>query len=206
MVPDFDAARAYGLDRLERELAPFLAYHNLWHTRDEVLPRAVWLARRLGVNGCDLQLVQLGAVYHDIGFTVTTDEHECAGSHIAAEVLPRFGLSLAHVAAVQSMIMATKLPQSPHNLLEQIVADADLDSLGRDDFVPRSHALRRELESRGMPSTDEQWYERQLAFLEGHRFFTSAARELRDDGEWSNTELTRRLLAEARNGRRRPPG
>jgi predicted metal-dependent HD superfamily phosphohydrolase len=200
MTPDFAAARNYAVDRLARQLAPFLTYHNLWHTRDEVAPRAIWLAKSLGVTGVDMQLVELGAVYHDIGFTVTTDEHECAGAQIAGSVLQRFGLSLAQIAAVQSMIMATKLPQSPHNLLEQIVADADLDSLGREDFASRSRALRKELTARGMPSTDAEWYERQLAFLESHDFFTSAARSLRGEGERRNTDLTRGLLAEARNG------
>jgi uncharacterized protein len=201
MSPDFAAAREYALQRLEHDLAPYLTYHNLWHTRDEVLPGAIRLAHMLGVDGVDLRLVELGAVYHDIGFTVTTDEHERAGSLIAGNVLPRFGLPMSQVAAVQSMIMATKLPQSPKDLLEEIVADADLDSLGRDYFARRSLDLRSELKARGMPSTDEQWFERQLAFLEGHRYFTTAARSLRDDWERRNTDMTRRLLEQARNGR-----
>lgn len=156
---------------------------------------------QLGVSGDDLRLVELGAVYHDIGFTVTTDEHECAGARIAGSVLPRFGLTMSQTAAVQSMIMATKLPQSPRNLLEEIVADADLDSLGRRDFCARSLALRRELARRGMPLSDRDWYARQVAFLEGHRFFTSVARSARDAAERENRELTRALLAEAGNGR-----
>jgi uncharacterized protein len=178
-------------------LAPFLTYHSLWHTRDEVLPGAVRLSEMMGVEGLELQLVELGAVFHDIGFVVTSVEHELAGARIAGDVLPSFGLSLAEVAAVQSMIMATELPQSPRNLLEEIVADADLDSLGRPDFVSRGLALRRELVARGTESTDAEWYARQLAFLEGHHYFTAAAQALREEGEGRNTDLTRRLLAEA---------
>ena len=191
---DCAAAKCYALRRLERELAPFLTYHNLWHTRDEVAPTALRLAGELGVNGRALQLVELGAVYHDIGFVATTDEHEQAGAEIAGKVLPRFGLSPAEVAAVQSMIMATKLPQSPRNLLEEIVADADLDSLGRVDFAPRSLALRAELAARGMPSGDREWYARQLQFLDAHHYFTSAAQSLRGEGERRNTKWVRRLL------------
>ena len=197
---DFAGACEYALGRLKRELAPFLTYHNLWHTRDEVVPVALRLADMMGVNGRERQLVVLGAVYHDIGFVVTMDEHEQAGAEIAGEVLPRFGLSCAEVEAVRGMILATKLPQSPHNLLEEIVADADLDSLGREDFAPRSLALRAELVARGMPSSDEEWYARQLQFLESHSFFTAAARSLRDAGERRNTELVRRLLAESLRG------
>ena len=197
MPPDFEGAKKYALGRLERELDPALTYHNLWHTRDEVLPGARRLAAMMGADGRDLGLIELGAVFHDIGFVVTMDGHESAGAEIAGRVLPSFCLSPADVAAVQSMILATKLPQSPRGLLEEIVADADLDSLGRRDFVPRSLALRTELTARGMSFTDEEWYARQLRFLESHRFFTAAARSSRSEGECGNTDLVRRLLAEA---------
>ncbi len=201
MPPDFEGAKRYALCRLKNELAPFLTYHNLWHTRDEVLPQAVRLARMMGVSGRDVEVVELGAVIHDIGFVVTTDEHERAGAEIAGKVLPRFGLSGAEVEAVQSMILATKLPQSPRNLLEEIVADADLDSLGREDFTSRSLALRAELEARGMPSSDEEWYARQLQFLQSHHYFTSAAQRLRGEGERRNIDAVRRLLTDASSRR-----
>ena len=149
------------------------------------------------IEGRSLQLIELGAVYHDIGFVVTTDEHERAGAEIAGNVLSAFGLSIADVQAVQSMIMATKLPQSPRDQLEEIVADADLDSLGREDFGARSLALRNELVTRGMSFTDAEWYARQLTFLESHHYFTAEARSLREEGEDRNTDLMRRLLARA---------
>ena len=195
--PDFEQAQHYALDRLERELSPKLVYHSLRHTRDDVLPAAERLAPVEGVAGEELLLLRTAAVYHDIGFVKQRVDHEDVGARIAAEVLPRFGYNPAHIAAIGGMIMATKLPQSSRTLLEKILADADLDVLGRDDFLTRNQDLRAELAAYGTLATDEQWYTNQLKFLEGHRYFTAAARSLRDPQKQKNIAALRVLLAKA---------
>ena len=184
--PDFDRARQYVFSRLEQKLSPKLVYHSLWHTRDEVLPASERLAALESVAADDLILLYTGALFHDIGFVLQRVNHEDMGAQIAAEVLPGFGYNPAQIAVIDGMIMATKLPQSPHTPLEEIVADADLDVLGREDFIPRNQALREELAVFGSTTTDEQWYSNQLKFIESHRYFTSAARALRDDQKKKN--------------------
>ena len=92
------------------------------------------------------------------------------------------------------MIMATRLPQSPVNLLEEILADADLDSLGREDFWVRSQALRDEIAAFGTNSTDLEWYQGQFNFLTSHRYFTAEARLLRNVQKKKNVdEIIQRL-------------
>ena len=186
--PDTEGALRYALSRLERELAPELTYHNLWHTAEDVLPAAQRLAALMGVSPEDARLLEIGAAYHDIGFVVRRQEHERAGAEIAAQVLPGFGFTSEQVAAVQGMILATRLPQSPRTPLEEILADADLDVLGREDSLARSQVLRAELASFGAPVAETEWYRRQLKFFREHRYFTSAARSLREEGERRNIE------------------
>ena len=53
------------------------------------------------------------------------------------------------------MIMATKIPQSPKNYLEQILCDADLDYLGRDDFYDIGGTLFKELKTYNVLDTEE---------------------------------------------------
>jgi uncharacterized protein len=101
-------------------------------------------------------LLRTGALYYDIGFVERTADHEAVSTWIAARVLPRFGYSPEQVLIIQGIIMATRLPQSPHTLLEEILADADLDVLGRDDFFSRGQALRAEREALGKLVSDEQ--------------------------------------------------
>ena len=89
--------------------------------------------------------------------------------------------------------MATQLPQSPRTLLEQIVADADLDVLGREDLATRNQALRDELAASGTQISDEGWLASQLQLLESHHYWTAAARSLRDAGKQRNLEMLRSL-------------
>jgi len=44
------------------------------------------------------------------------------------------------------MIMATKIPQSPKNVCEQIICDAYLVHLVREDYIENSNCLLQEIE------------------------------------------------------------
>lgn len=193
--PHFEQAKWYALKRLERELPPVLFYHSLAHTRDDVLPAAERLAAMEGVEGEVLLLLRTAALYHDIGFVEHHVDHEVAGVRIVEDVLPGFGYSPSQVQTVRNLIMATQFPQSPHTLLEEILADADLDVLGREDFWARNQALRDELAALGSPFTDEDWYGSQLKFIQEHRYFTRAARALRARGKQKNIEAMKQYLA-----------
>ncbi len=192
--PDFESARRYALERLERELAPGIIYHSPVHTHD-IVPAAERLAALESVTGDDLLLLRTAAYFHDLGFVIQYQNHEGASAQIAAQVLPGFCYSQEQVDAIVGMILATRLPQSPHNLLEELLADADLDVLGRDDFMPRNRDLQTELAAMGRPTTEQEWYRSQLNFLQSHRYWTSAARRLRDSGKQANIAALERLLA-----------
>jgi uncharacterized protein len=192
--PDFEKAKQYVLQRLEQELAPDLYYHSLEHTQDDVWPAAKKLGELAGVQGEDLLLLQTAALYHDIGFVKQNFDHETASAQIVQETLPRFGYSAGQIQRITDLIMATKLPQSPKNLLEELMADADLDVLGRDDFFISTLKLRSELEAYGRPTTLKEWYTIQLNFLQSHTYFTAIARSLRLAQKQQNIEGLKELL------------
>ena len=87
-IPEYSRAIAYSLARLERELAPELTYHNLWHTREGVMPACLQLARLTGLGEQEMHLLEVAAAFHDIGFTESSANHELVGARIAAQVLP----------------------------------------------------------------------------------------------------------------------
>jgi uncharacterized protein len=192
--PNVEGAIAYALNRLAVELAPDMTYHSLWHTRDDVIPAASRLAELAGLSGAERGLLQVGAAYHDLGFTEHPQEHELCSARIAAQVLPAFGFDSRAVERVMGMIVATRLPQSPRHLIERLLTDADLDGLGRDDFFIRSRELLAERRAYGRLVTDEQWWREQVAFLEEHRYWTSYAQQLRGAGKERNlSRLQERL-------------
>ncbi|HSV85439.1 MAG TPA: hypothetical protein VLH85_02620, partial [Levilinea sp.] len=114
------------------------------------------------------------------GFVVQSKQHEDVSIQIAAEALPHYHYTKRQIEIVQSLISTTRIPQTPHNLLDQILADADMDVLGRADFLSRSAALRAENLALGLEMTDIDWYTSQLRFLTTHRYFTRSANSLRN--------------------------
>lgn len=194
---DFAGARAYALARLEADLPAQFGYHSLAHTRDNVYPTALRIATLEAVGNYNLLLVQTAAYYHDLGFTespYTSLDHEVRGAHIAASVLPKYGYDKASIHTIQGMIRATKLPQQPHNLLENIMADADLSVLGQLDFLVQNRALRAELESGGLDTDDKRWLEGQYNFLNNHRYYTRSAKQLLCAQKAVNLAALRTLL------------
>ncbi len=195
MTPNIELACRYALERLAHEVPAIYMYHSLAHTQDDVVPSVERLAALSGVDGEELLLLRTAAHYHDLGFIKQPDGHEAIGVRIATAVLPTYGYNTDQIERIGGMIMATRLPQSPHNLLEQLLADADLDLFGRDDFLIYNQLLRDELTALHGSISDQEWYHNQLLFLQKHRYWTDAARRLRNAGKQQNISLLAELLA-----------
>ena len=163
----------------EHELPAARTYHSLEHTLD-VYASAIGIAEQEGVTGEGLTLLKIAALYHDSGFTVQDTEHEEAGCAIAREVLPGFGFTARQVELICDMIMATRIPQRPRNKLGRVLCDADLDYLGRGDFSLIGATLFQEMRTYGVLSTEREWNELQVRFLERHAYFTATNKRLRE--------------------------
>lgn len=193
---NFEQAIRFAERRLEQELAPHFVYHGIAHTRDEVVPAVETLAAMESITGKQLLLLRTAAWYHDLGYIENPVHHELIGARMVMEILPSFGYSPEDVDVVRWAILATALPQSPNNLFEQILTDADLDVLGTTGFMKRSDDLRRELDFLGKHFTDEQWYNQQLRFIEDHQYFTASAHMLRDPQKTRNIHELKKVLEE----------
>jgi len=191
---DYAGAVAYALERLRAELPPHLSYHNAMHTEGDVMPAVKRLAHLSKVSEADLHLLEVAAAFHDLGQIKTSLGHELTGIEIMSGVLPGFGFGPEDIERVAGMILATRLPQTPLNDEQALLADADLDSLGREDFFSTSKALWHERVASGMVIPWQTWLENQLHFIQSHQYFTPAARVLRDGGKQKNIELLERLI------------
>ncbi|TMI97000.1 MAG: HD domain-containing protein [Bacteroidetes bacterium] len=181
LVPDlFTSIKQPILSRLENELDPRLGYHNISHTLD-VLKQAEVLAKQENItNKHDLLLLKTAAVFHDSGFLFVYKNHEEKGCELASESLKNV-FSKEDIKKVCGMIMATKIPQSPNTLLEQIICDADLDYLGRNDFEPISRNLYKEFIIFKIIPEDIIWDHIQIKFFESHHYFTGTSISKRNE-------------------------
>jgi uncharacterized protein len=177
---DIQKIQTHVLNKLEAHLPSYLTYHNIFHTTD-VLEQSLILAKEEGIESAeDLFLLQVSALYHDVGFVQAYDGHEETSCEIAAIELDKFGLDERQIGIVSGMIRATRIPQSPKTILEQVICDADLDYLGRSDFYTIGEGLFKEFLHQGIVHNDMEWNQLQIKFLDAHRYFTKSANVKRE--------------------------
>lgn len=189
----YSKAERFIMSKLLNELSPKLHYHSYYHSKD-VTRQAERIAIGEGITDEDLFLLKTAASYHDAGFVKQYENNESIGAKMAEEILPNFGYSTSQIKRIKELIYVTEVPHNPKNKLEEIICDADLDYLGRDDFHEISDKLRRELKEHGKIDSDRQWDEMQVKFLEQHRYFTKTSIETRRPKKIQNYEEVKARL------------
>lgn len=192
---DHRAAKAFILAKLKNELPARRTYHSLAHTLD-VYAAAIDIGEHEGVTGEDMVLLTTAAVFHDSGFILQDLEHEEASCRLVREHLPQWGFTGPQIERICAMIMATRIPQSPHDKLSRILCDADLDYLGRADFFSIGHTLFEELRAYGVLTTERQWNEIQDRFLSHHHYHTHTNKVQREPLKQDHLAQVRRRLQE----------
>ncbi|CAL1520511.1 Pycsar system effector family protein [Chitinophaga sp. MM2321] len=190
-----DAARDYVLAQYQQHPRPDLVYHNLEHTQ-QVVQAAAQIAAHYNLQDDELQAAYIAAWFHDAGYLLgESNVHEENGAGEAIRFLQEQHASEAMQAMVKGAILATKMPQSPHNLLEKIVCDADLFHLGSKEFPNRNKLLRHELELKyqhEIPAT--AWLTNNIKFLSEHHYWTDYVKTLTKQQKEENLEKLKKKL------------
>ena len=166
------------LAKQKKELPKHLSYHSIDHIKD-VYNSSERLGKAENINSEDMTLLLTAALFHDSGFIESSKEHEELSCKIARQYLPQYNYNPIQIDNICGMIMSTKLPQTPLNILEEIICDADLDYLGRDDFFTIGDRLFAELSMYGIINNENDWNKLQISFLEKHHYFTKTSILLR---------------------------
>lgn len=190
---NYDSVEKMMLEKLRKDLPEHLTYHSVHHIID-VRDAAIALAEQEGIAGEEMVVLKTAALFHDSGFIFGAKGHEEKSCEIARQYLPEYGYDAPQIEQICGMIMATKLPQSPKNRLEEILADADLDYLGRDDFFSIGNGLYEELAIIGIINNEDDWNRLQLKFLESHHYFTATAIKNRQKGKECHVQQIKEKL------------
>lgn len=181
------------LDKLEKELPAYLYYHNVKHTVD-VVTEVELIGWAEGCADEEILILKTAGLFHDAGHTVAYDNHEFHGTQLAREMLPKYNYTPEQIERICSIIMATRMPPRPDNLLEDIICDSDLDYLGRSDFIPVSNTLFEELKAQNKMGSLDEWNKMQVKFISGHQYFTKTARSLREVNKQLQIERIQSLI------------
>lgn len=167
-------------------------YHNWMHTV-QVREEAILLARLSNVQADDLEMLNLAALFHDVGFSVSYHGHEDHGIRIARQFLESVGYSKEKTEIIAGLINSTKSDVKPITSLESLLKDADTSSLGKPHFQIYTNSLRKELNAlQGATLTKKDWARTNLKFLAEHAYYTEVAK-----ARYGSTKLYNKKLLEA---------
>lgn len=160
----------------EEKLPSWAVYHDLPHTI-ETVDGCVEIGNGSGLTNEDLEILCIASWFHDTGYMFKVDGHEEKSSEIALKFLNENNYPLDRINMVRDCIIATKISVPPQNLLESIICDADLISLGRPDYFEKNDLLKLEIERReNKEISDLAWLNRSLNFLSSHNYYTEYAK------------------------------
>lgn len=190
-----DAARDYVIAQYQQHPRPNLVYHNLVHTQ-QVVQAAGQIAAHYRLQDDELAAVYVAAWFHDAGYLLGEGSaHEENGAKEALQFLQQQQVPENVQLMVKGAILATKMPQSPQNLVEQIVCDADLSHLGTKEFPDRNKLLRQEMElTYQVDIPGIKWLTNNIKFLTDHHYWTDYAQTLFKQQKEDNLEKLKKKL------------
>ena len=171
-----------------------LKYHNVEHTKT-VVKRTSEIAANYNLNDTELFILSAAAWFHDTGQLVGgTNLHEYRSVILMKRFLQPKGIEKEIIDKIEGCICATKLPQNPKSLLEEIICDADTYNLGTEAFIKTDELLKKEFELRNM--SIDNWEEKTLELLLSHNYFTPYCQVLLNKGREKNIDLLRYRVKE----------
>ena len=171
-MKNWDALYTDVMGCLKEKLSPKLTYHHWKHT-EHVVEMAEFIGQKEHCTEEEIILIKTAALFHDAGFVnPITDNHEDESIRFAQKRLPEYGYTKNEIEQIVGMINATKIPQNPQNKLERILADADLEYLGTENFIYIGNKLYQELKHENPNMNIEEWNEIQIKFLQSHVYHT----------------------------------
>ena len=151
----------------------------------------------IGLSEAELEILTLAAWFHDSGHTITYQGHEEESIVLAKAWLTEKTYDTTKIDAVLSCIAATKLPQAPNSILEEVICDADLYHLGLPEYYHLQFLLREELKRVfDKQYTDREWMEENVTFLHQHQYFTTYGQTILADKKLLNVELCESILVQ----------
>jgi predicted metal-dependent HD superfamily phosphohydrolase len=182
----------YFLDHLN----PNLFYHTIAHTK-YVVKAAEKIGNHLSLNEEDAFIVSIAALFHDIGYADGAEDHESRSCLLATSFLEKNEVLQTAITRICRLIMSTTRLSKPADLLEEILADANLYHLGKETFEKKSELLRMErqlLENKEI--SKEKWRLENIDFLRSHVYYTIYCRVFLEEKKQLNLrELQKKGLS-----------
>src|SRR5690349_8545405 len=120
-------------------------YHNFQHIF-RVTNAAIELGKAAEISDAELEILTLAGWFHDVGYSISDQNHEEKGAEMTAEFLLQENYPAEKIKEVQRIILATQVHHHPSDSLEEIIKDADTSHFADENYIGISELLRAEWE------------------------------------------------------------
>lgn len=162
---------------LQNQLSEKLTYHNYDHTK-MVVDAASMIGKAENLDEESFQILLIAAWFQDTGFRDAYEGHEQKSKTIAESFLKAEKVSPDKVEKVAKTILSTQADEAPKNKIEEILSDANLIHITKDDYEEYVDKLRTELSNfEEKKYTDIEWYQMNLEYITRANFYTKHGQE-----------------------------
>lgn len=171
-------------------LNPDVCYHNIDHTLS-IVAKVREIGEYYNLAQEKLDDLFLASWLHDVGYwNGVAVDHELRGAAFARGFLKQYGVSEVRIERICGAILATKVPQQPHNLIEAIICDADLYHLSSNQCYAQTLLLKKENELlNGNPVELLDWLKNSEKFMINHHYHTEYAAKFFQEGKEENLKF-----------------
>jgi predicted metal-dependent HD superfamily phosphohydrolase len=199
-TPLLEKSQTFVESLFEKQLSVQYTYHNLQHTR-EVVAAAQLIATKSHLGEDEQETVLLAAWLHDAGYCCRYENHEEDSMRLARQFLQEQQVGTSKIEKVLGCIRATRYPQQPQNLLEEVLCDADMYHITLDDYFERAEQLRQELTNvKHKEISRRDWIATNREFMKSHLFFTPYGKTEMEAAKEKNIKKLKKVLKEMENG------
>lgn len=172
------AAAAYATEHFSKNIPEDFVFHSIEHIQD-VVKAVAEIAKGYELSPEKVELLQLAAWFHDMGYDKGSEGHEDRSCEYAETFLKEHNVPDEDIETIKGCIRSTRMPQSPSSRMQSILCDADLSHLGNELYWDRCGRVRQELLlTRNRIMTDIEWVDFELEFMLKHHYHTGEGERL----------------------------
>ncbi len=169
-------------------------YHSIDHAR-YVADSAGFIGKKSGMSEDEINVVKLGAWFHDTGFIISPENNEKHSAKIAGDFLTSNGIDDTIIAQVKNSILATCIPQQPTDLVSRVLCDADLRHLSEDNYFERIEKMRKEwVNHSGEKIGKRKFHTMSIKFFQRHEYHTDFAKKELQPKKDKNLQLLQKEI------------
>jgi HD superfamily phosphodiesterase len=181
---------------LKNETPETFSYHTLNHTL-EVVKNAVFIGAKENLPEDEMNILQIAAWFHDVGYLKKYNGHEEESTQIAVKFLKHHGVDETIRIAVAESIRATAFPQSPESRVARVICDADFMHLGKENYFEQAEKLRQEQKNAGIRKIKKAEFDQEsVRLFKEHHWHTTFCKNNLEDTKQKNLELLKEHIAQ----------